>query len=92
MDDLGLLLEELLDVRVLWYHLGMLLKVRIGTLDNIHVQFTDPSDRLLEMLQTWLTTSDNPSWITLTHALKSVGEDRLADVLEAKYCPMKGKQ
>ena len=92
-DDLALLLEELLSVRAIWYHFGLQLKVRIGALDSISVQFSDPRDRLLEMLKTWLTTTDEPSWKTLTDALRSrsVGESQLANVLERKYCLMKGK-
>ena len=71
-----------------WYHLGLQLKVRTGTLDKIRTQFTDPRDQLLEMLKTWLTTSDNTSWKTLTHALRSrsVEATQLASVLETKYC------
>ena len=71
-----------------WYNLGPQLKVRPGTLDRIRVQFSDSRDRLLEMLKTWLTTSDNPSWKTLANALRSprVRANRLAGGLERKYC------
>ena len=86
MDDLGLLLEELRDVHTKWYLLGLLLKVTIGTLDRIIVRFSDPKCQLQEMLKTWLTTSDNPSWKTVTDALRSMGASQLADDLERKYC------
>ena len=88
MDDLGLLLEELLDVRTQWYSLGALLKLSVGTLDMIGREFPNPRDRLLEMLKTWLRTAVNPSWNTLTNALRSrnVGASLLADIYEAKYC------
>ena len=71
-----------------WYHIGLQLKVRTGTLDRIRTQFTDPRDQLLETLKVWLTTSDNTSWMTLTDALRSrsVGATQLASVLETKYC------
>ena len=87
LDDLGCVLEEVLDVSAQWYHLGLQLKVRTSTLDRIRTQFTDPRDQLLEMLKTWLTTSDNTSWKTLTDALRSrsVGASQLASVLETKY-------
>ena len=87
-------MEEVLDVSVQWYHLGVQLKVRIGTLDSIQVQFPDPKRQLLEMLKTWLTTSDNTSWKTLTDALRSrsVGASQLASVLERKYCLMEGTE
>ena len=91
LDDLRLLLEELLDVQTKWYHLGLQLKVSVEKLDRIRKEFPDPRDQLLEMLNAWLTTSDNPSWKTVTDALRSrsVGASLLANILEAKYCQMK---
>ena len=86
MDDLGLLLEELLDVQHNWYPLGLQLKLRTETLDSIRQRFSDPTCQLLEMLKVWLTTADNPSWKTLTDALRNVEASQLADDLEAKYC------
>ena len=90
-DDLGCVLEEVLDVSVQWYQLGLQLKVKTGTLDRIRAQFSDPRDQLLEMLKTWLTTIDNTSWNSLTEALRSqsVGAGQLAGILEAKYCLVK---
>ena len=77
-----------------WYHLGLQLKVRTGTLDNIQAQFPDPKRQLLEMLKTWLTTSDNTTWKTLTDALRSrsVGASQLAGVLETKYHQVEGTE
>ena len=90
MDDLGQVMEEVLDVSAQWYHLGLQLKVRVGILDNIQAQFPDPKRQLLEMLKTWLTTTDNTSWKTLTDAVRSrsVGASQLASVLERKHCVM----
>ena len=94
MDDLGQVMEEVLDVSAQWYHLGVQLKLRTGMLDNIQAQFPDPKRQLLEMLKTWLTTSDNTSWKTLTDALKSrsVGASQLAGVLETKYSQVEGTE
>ena len=94
LDDLGQVMEEVLDVSAQWYHLGLQLKVRTGTLDNIQAQFSDPKRQLLEMLKTWLTTSDNTSWKTLTDALRSrsVGASQLAGVLETKYSLVEGTE
>ena len=88
VDDLGHVLEEVIDVSAQWYQLGLQLKVRAGTLDRIRAQFTDPRDQLLEMLKTWLSSGDNPSWNILTEALRSqsVAKSALAGVLETKYC------
>ena len=88
MDDLGRVLEEVLDVSSQWYTLGLQLQVRISMLDSIRIQFQNPRDQLLEILKTWLITCDNTSWKTLTNALRSrsVGASQLANVLETKYC------
>ena len=90
LDDLHLLLEELLDVQAKWYHIGLQLKVRVRTQDRIRREFSNARDRLLEMLKTWLTTAVNPSWKTLTDALRSrsVGASQLAGLLDRKYCLM----
>ena len=87
LDDLGQVIEEVLDVSARWYHLGLKLKVKTGTLDMIRVLFSDPKGQLLEVLKTWLTTSENTHWKTLIDALRSrvVGASQLADVLEKKY-------
>ena len=86
--------EEVFDVRAQWYHLGLQLKLSIGTLESIRTQFQNPRDQLLEMLRTWLTTGDNPTWKDLTDALRAqtVGESNLACVLETKYCNVEGNE
>ena len=91
MDDLGCVLEEIVDLSAQWYLLGVQLKVKIGTLDSILTQFADPKHQLLEMLKAWLTTSDNTTWNTLTNALRSesVGAGQLSGELEKKYCLVK---
>ena len=89
-NDLGQVLEAVMDVTAQWYPLGLQLKVKTGTLDSIRTQFQNPRDQLLEMLKTWLTTSDNTSWRTLIDALRSrsVGAGQLAGELE-KMCVVK---
>ena len=71
-----------------WYRLGVQLQVRISTMDSIRIQFQNPRDQLLEMLKTWLTTSDNTSWKSLADALRSrsVGACQFASVVERKHC------
>ena len=91
-DDLGCVLEEVLDASAQWYNLGLQLKVRTGTLDSIRKQFPDPNDQLREMLKDWLKTGGNPTWKTLTVALRSrsVGASQLAGDLKTKYCKVEG--
>ena len=87
-DDLGCVLEGVLDAAAQWYNLGLKLKVRTTTLDSIQEDFTATQHRLREMLKAWLTTGDNPSWKTLIDALRSpvVGASQLAAALVTKYC------
>ena len=89
-DDLGCVLEGVLDAAAQWYNLGLKLKVRTTTLDSIQEDFTATQHRLREMLKAWLNTGDNPSWKTLIDALRSpvVGASQLAAALETKYCPV----
>jgi len=89
-DDLGCVLEGVLDAAAQWYNLGLKLKVRTGRLNSIRTEFSTPEVQLREMLNAWLTTGDNPSWKTLIDALRSplVGASQLAAVLEAEYCPI----
>ena len=88
LDDLGCVLEEVLDVATQWYNLGLKLKVRTGRLNCIRAEFNTPEDQLREMLSAWLTAGDNPSWKTVIDALRSkmVGASQLAATLETKYC------
>lgn len=87
-DDLDRVLQEVLDMCAHWYLLGLQLSVSVGTLDRIRAYFSDPIDQLREMLKSWLKSGVNPSWKTLTDALRtqSIGAGRLAEVLEAKFC------
>ena len=89
-DDLGCVLEEVLDVAAQWYNLGLKLKVRTGRLNCIRAEFNTPEDQLREMLNAWLTTGDNPSWKALIDALgsKMVGASQLAATLEKMYSPV----
>ena len=86
--DLATVFSELHPCRAKWHHLGIQLRVDVGSLDQFMVQYADPSDKLMEVINTWLTTSDNPSWEVIVEALKSpvIGEGHLAVELQQKYC------
>ena len=88
--DLRDVQEEVFDARAKWYDIGVNLEVPVGTLNSIRAQYHDPQDCLREMLMVWLKTIDpQPTWKALVNALRSrvVGEAKLADELEAKWCP-----
>ena len=95
LDDLGDVLEETLASSAKWYKIGIRLKVPVDKLDGIRSQFSDPGDQLCEMLKEWLkgAAGSRPTWEALVEALGSqtVGEPKLADQLEAKYCQSERK-
>ena len=78
-----------MDVDAQWVdYLGLQLGLKTLPLHRITFEPHDSRYRLLEVLKTWLTTSDNTSWKTLSDALRSptMGANRLAGSLERKYC------
>ena len=77
-----------MDVCDQWNGLGLNLHLGVETMDRIRELIPNVTDKLLEVLKTWLTTSDNPSWKTISDALRSprVRANRLAGGLESKYC------
>ena len=89
VDDLGVVMKELNDVRAKWNNIGVQLGVSVGTLDAIMKQYSDPSDCLRETLTAWLKSSIPNKWINVVDALNVVGEAKLATDLERKYCSPK---
>ena len=85
VDDLRVVMKELNDVCAKWYNIGVHLGVRVGALDAIEKQYSDPTDCLRRTLTTWLKSS-TPTWSNIVDALNVVGEVRLATDLQHKYC------
>ena len=89
--DLLNVMEELADVKVNWYNIGLGLGLGCGTLDTINEQYRcSPSDCLREAIKIWLKTDESapPTWSKVVKALKTktVNEISLAKKLEQKYC------
>ena len=60
-----------------------------GTLESIKRDFQDVSDRMREMLASWLKRVDPPpTWEALVNALEScvIDEEQLARSLRSKHC------
>ena len=72
IDDLGIVLEALYDIRAKWYHLGTQLKVKSGTLESISQSCSDDLERLCQLLKHWLSNTVSASWDDLTVVLKSL--------------------
>ena len=86
--DLATILNDTFPCRAKWYNVGIQLRVDVGTLDCVKVQYDDPGDQLREVVKTWLMSSKNPTWGGLITALKSpvIDESLLARELQQKYC------
>ena len=89
--DLNDVYIEMASACAKWYEIGLFLKVTVGTLDAIRVQFPDqPIKCLHKTLEHWLKTavSPLPTWSDVVASLKNkiVGENRLALELERKLC------
>ena len=83
------LLKELLSkVASKWENIGILLGIDDGPLSKIKADnHGESGDCLREMLRVWLKKVDPPpSWNLLVDALKSLGEEKLAQELRKKYC------
>ena len=89
MPTLPVLLKELLSkVASNWENIGVLLGIDDGPLSKIKADNHGESGNCLrEMLRVWLKKVDPPPlWNLIVDALKSLGEEKLAQELNEKYC------
>ena len=88
INDLSSVLTAVFKASTKWYNIGLVLKVAIPTLERIGSQFDDPTDRLREMLKTWIETATKPTWQNIVNAVThiTVSEPNLASDIETRYC------
>ena len=84
-------MNELHEVRDVWFQLGVQLKVPLADLRSISADYHDKSSRcLLEMLSTWLSrsTPSPPTWQRVVDALccTSIGKDAIGEHIQQVYC------
>ena len=89
--DLATVVNELQEVRDIWFSVGVQLNMPLADLRSIRADFKDKSsDCLLETLSVWLTRTDPspPSWERLVDALSSPAIDRptVAERIMRTYC------
>ena len=87
INDLGEVHEAVCEARTQAYNIRLQLKVAVDTLESIDERYDDSSDKLREVLKTWLRTAPKPTWQVIVNALRSrvVGQPKLASDIEAKY-------
>ena len=88
IDDLGTVWEALFGIRSKAYNIGLTLKVPVGTLDAIKMEFSDPLNQLREILKAWLKMATQQKWQAIVDMLRSrtIDEPTLASDIEANYC------
>ena len=71
-----------------WYNIGVQLEVPTFQLKIIEKKTNDLMDQLRDTLDYWMSNDLSPSWSQIVDALKapSVGENRIANEIEEKYC------
>jgi len=80
--------EELIIISHKWFDLGLRLELEEGKLETIeHANPNKPQNCLRAVLSTWLKQDSRRTWQFLCAALRSntVGENKLANTIEAKY-------
>ena len=90
VNDLPVVMKELIKVSAKWYDIGVHLGVCVDKLSDIKKQDSDVNNCLRETLRIWLKTYP-ATWTHIVDALRTstVGELRLAELLEHKYCSTK---
>ena len=81
-------INELHSVCPKWYNIGIQLDIPTFQLKIFEQKTSTSMDQLRDTLDYWINNDPSPSWRILVDALKapSVGEKRLAEEIEKKYC------
>ena len=86
-DDLGALYEALYPARNSYKSLGLLIGVKIGEIESIESNKTDPGDRLLAILSVRFKKAEPLTWNDIYNALisKCIDESKLAKEIWTKH-------
>ena len=81
-------INELHSVCPKWYNIGIQLNIPTFQLKIFEQKTSNSMDQLRDTLDYWMNSGLSHSWRILVDALKaaSVGEKRLAEEIEEKYC------
>ena len=81
-------MKELSVLQKKWRIIGEELGVKKDTLDDIRTDYSEPENRLREVVRKRVVRQAT-SWGNIITVLRTprVGQSQLADQLEAKYCP-----
>ena len=87
LNDLATVLDELHDIRKMWYEIGLRLQLPVEDLETISSEHKNDQHSLRRVVLLWLK-SGSATWEKLCEALRNriVGETTLADKLKERYC------
>ena len=89
-DDVPDVVCDILDVQTKSDKFGRVLKLSKATVDSIYQQYSDPQDRLFAVLDEFVKQiKPSPTWRVILEALRHplIGQHRLAQEIQTKYCP-----
>ena len=88
IDDLVAVQNAIHSCCTMWYNLGLQLKVPVDTLKTFEIDYQSCSDRLREVITTWLKNGENPTWCAIVEALRSpvIREANLAKKIHQEHC------
>ena len=86
-DDFGALYEALYPARNSYKSIGLLVGVKIGEIESIESNKTDPGDRLLAILSVRVKKAEALTWTDIYNTLRSkcIDESKLAKEIWAKH-------
>ena len=89
--DSLLILHEIIEVKARSDIFGRLLQLGRLRVNLIHREFSDPQDRLLQVIDEFIRQADEPTWRVIINALRRplLNHNKLALEIERKYA---GKQ
>ena len=68
-----------------WYLLGLQLNISKDILDSIEKTHDMRVRRCIEMVQHWISNSNNPTWEAVHEALRNIGESVIAAKIAGKF-------
>ena len=82
-------IKQLIDVlkeKVDWYELGIQLDITTGVLKYIKEDNDTAKQRLIAMLEKWLSKYPEKGWSHIVDALRQMEKNDVADDVNEKYC------
>ena len=82
------LVRECADVNTRWFELGLELGVKNNELNGIRQTLSAENNnmKMMQMFDKWKRSNPDASWLDVVKALEEMGENDVAQTIEARYC------